>query len=133
MGFKEKITDYYTKSYLKKYGDRLTQAQGNVLSIKVDIKRYFWIFYVLTAVVLIKPERSKNVIKSTYKKKRWFKKPSFMNINQGHLVIIQALRDKKARENLKILNIRNLSNKQDLIPVDYPQPKSLTKIQRVRK
>lgn len=133
MGFKEKITDYYTKSYLKKYGDRLTQAQGNVLSIKVDIKRYLWIFYVLTAVVLIKPERSKNVIKSTYKKKRWFKKPSFMNINQGHLVIIQALRDKKARENLKILNIRNLSNKQDLIPVDYPQPKSLTKIQRVRK
>lgn len=133
MGFKEKITDYYTKSYLKKYGDRLTQAQGNVLSIKVDIKRYFWIFYVLTAVVLIKPERSKNVIKSTYKKKRWFKKPSFMNINQGHLVIVQALKDKKTRENLKILNIRNLSNKQDLIPVDYPQPKSLTKIQRIRK
>lgn len=133
MGFKEKITNYYTNSYLKKYGDRLTQAQGNVLSIKVDIKKYFWIFYVLTAVVLIKPERSKNVIKSTYKKKQLFKKPSFMNINQGHLVIIQALRDKKFRENLKILNIRNLSNKQDLIPVDYPQPKSLTKIQRVRK
>lgn len=133
MGFKDKITDYYTKSYLKKYGDRLTQAQGNVLSVKIDVKKYLWIFYVLTAVVLIKPERSKNIIKCTYKKKRWFKKPIFMNINQGHLVIIQALKDKKVRENLKILNIRNLSNKQDLIPVDQPQPKSLTKIQRVRK
>ena len=56
-----------------------------------------------------------------------------MNINQGHLVIVQALKDKKVRENLKILNIRNLSNRQDLIPVDQPQPKSLTKVQRVRK
>ncbi len=56
-----------------------------------------------------------------------------MNINQGHLVIIQALRDKKNHENLKILNIRNLSNKQDLIPVNQPQPKSITKIQRIRK
>ena len=63
MGFKDKITDYYTKSYLKKYGDRLTQAQGNVLSVKIDVKKYLWIFYVLTAVVLIKPERSKNIIK----------------------------------------------------------------------
>ena len=133
MGFKDKITDYYTKSYLKKYGDRLTQAQWNVLSVKIDVKRYLWIFYVLTAVVLIKPERSKNIIKCTYKKKRWFKKPFFININQGHLVIVQALKDKKVRENLKILNIRNLSNRQDLIPVDQPQPKSLTKVQRVRK
>lgn len=133
MGFKDKITEYYTQSYIKKYGDRLTQSQGNVLSVKIDVKKYFWIFYVLTAVVLIKPERSKNIIKCYYKKKTWFKKPTFMNIHQGHFVIVQALRDKKARENLKILNIRNLSNKQDLIPVDSPQPKSLTKVQRVRK
>ena len=35
MGFRDKITDYYTKSYIKKYGDRLTQAQGNVLSEKI--------------------------------------------------------------------------------------------------
>lgn len=133
MGFKDTLTNYYTKSYLKKYGDRLTQAQGNVLSVKVNIKKYFWFFYVLTAVIVIKPERSRNVIKCTYKKRRLFKKPSFMNINQGHLVIVQALKDKKVRENLKILNVRNLSNRQDLIPVDIPQPKSLTKIQRIRK
>lgn len=133
MGFRDKLTEYYTKSYLKKYGDRLTQSQGNVLSIKVNVKRYLWIFYILTAVVVLKPERSKNIIKCTYKKKRWFKKPTFMNINQGHFVIVQALKDKKARENLRILNIRNLSNKQDLIPVNQPQPKSMTKIQRVRK
>ncbi|BAK81120.1 hypothetical protein [Candidatus Arthromitus sp. SFB-rat-Yit] len=133
MGFRDKLTDYYTKSYLKKYGDRLTQSQGNILSVKVNVKRYLWIFYILTAVVVIKPQNSKNIIKCVYKKRRWFKKPSFMNLNQGHLVIVQALRDKKNHEILKILNIRNLSNKQDLIPVDQPQPKSLTKIQRVRK
>lgn len=133
MGFKDTLTNYYTKSYLKKYGDRLTQAQGNVLSVKIDVKKYFWFFYVLTAIIVIKQERSRNVIKCTYKKRRFFKKPTFMNINQGHLVIVQALRDKKARENLKILNVRNLSNRQDLVPVDLPQPKSLTKIQRVRK
>lgn len=133
MGFRDKITDYYTKSYIKKYGDRLTQAQGNVLSIKVEMKKYLWIFYILTAVVFVKPERSKNVIKCTYKKKRCFKKPSFMDINQGHLVIVQALRDKKNKEILNVLNIRNLSNKQDLIVTDQPQPKSLTKVQRVRR
>ena len=133
MGFRDKLTDYYTKSYFKKYGDRLTQSQGNILSVKVNVKKYLWIFYILTAVVVIKPQNSKNVVKCTYKKRRWFKKPSFMNLNQGHLVIVQALRDKKNHEVLKILNIRNLSNKQDLVPVDQPQPKSLTKIQRVRK
>ncbi len=133
MGFKDTLTNYYMKSYLKKYGDRLTQTQGNVLSVKLSIKRYIWFFYILTATVVIKPERSKNVVKCIYKKKRLFKKPSFMNINQGHLVIVQALKDKKVRENLRVLNIRNLSNRQDLVPVDVPQPKSLTKIQRVRK
>ncbi|EIA28624.1 hypothetical protein SFB6_038G36, partial [Candidatus Arthromitus sp. SFB-co] len=25
MGFRDKLTEYYTKSYFKKYGDRLTQ------------------------------------------------------------------------------------------------------------
>ena len=133
MGFKDKITDYYMKSYIKKYGDRLTQVQGNVLSVKIDIKRILWIFYTITAVVFVKPERSKNVTKCTYKKRRWFKKPNFMNINQGHFVIVQALKDKKTRENLKILNIRNLTNKQDLVQVNQPQPKSLTKVQRMRK
>ncbi len=133
MGFRDKLTEYYTKSYFKKYGDRLTQSQGNILSVKVNIKKYLWIFYILTAIVVIKPQNSRNIMKCIYKKKRWFKKPHFMNINQGHLVIIQALRDKKNHENLKILNIRNLSNKQDLIPVNQPQPKSITKIQRIRK
>ncbi len=133
MGFRDKLTDYYTKSYLQKYGDRLTQSQGNVLSINVNVKKILWIFYILTAVVVIKPERSKNIVKCVYKKKRWFKKPTFMNINQGHFVIIQCLKDKKNPENLKVLNIRNLSNKQDLVQTNQPQPKTTTKIQRVRK
>lgn len=133
MGFRDKITEYYTKSYLKKYGDRLTQTQGNVLSVKTSMKRFLWIFYILTAVVIVKPERSKNVVKCIYKKKSWFKKPLFMVLNQGHLVIVQALKGKKNKDSLQILNIRNLSNKQDLIPVDQPQPKLSPKIQRARK
>lgn len=133
MGFKDKLTDYYMKSYMKKYGDRLTQVQGNVLSVKVDFKRFLWIFYTITAVIFVKPERSKNITKCIYKKRRWFKKPIFMNINPGHFVIVQALKDKKSKEHINILNIRNLSNKQDLVEVNQPQPKSLTKIQRVRK
>ncbi len=41
MGFKEKLGSYYTEAYLKKYGDRITQVQGNVISAKVEKNLYF--------------------------------------------------------------------------------------------
>ncbi len=47
MGLKDKITNSYTQAYLKRYGDRLTQAQGRVLSVKVEEKNYLRIFYKL--------------------------------------------------------------------------------------
>lgn len=34
MGFKEKLSKYYTDSYLEKYGDRMAQFQGSVISEK---------------------------------------------------------------------------------------------------
>ena len=58
MGFKDKLQKYYADNYMKKYGDRITQAYGTVLSVKVEEKKYLWIFNVLTATIIIKPEGS---------------------------------------------------------------------------
>lgn len=129
MSIKEKFAKYYTDSYLKKYGDRLTQLQGNAISVKVEEKTILWLFHKLKVVVIIKPERSKSVMQCVYKKNKWFKKPAFLTINQGNLLIIQGLKGKKgkdAREIITIMNVRNLTTKKDLIPVEG-------KVQRVQK
>jgi hypothetical protein len=129
MSIKEKFAKYYTDTYLKRYGDRLTQVQGNVVSVKIEEKTILWIFHKIKAVLIVKPDRSKSVIKCVYKKNRWFKKPTFLTINQGNLLIVQGLKGKKGKddkEGLSIMNIRNLSTKRDLIPVEG-------KVQRVQK
>lgn len=128
MSFKEKLAKAYTNAYIDKYGDRLTQVQGHVLSVKITTKTILWIYNIIKVDVLVKPERSKAIARCQYKQKRWFKKPSFIQLNQGHLVVIQGLKGKKGKENsdvLKILNVRNLTTKKDLVPVDQ-------KVQRVR-
>lgn len=132
MSIKEKFSKVYADSYLKKYGDRLTQVQGNVVSAKVEEKTILWIFHKLKVTIIVKPDRSKTVVKCMYKKNRWFKKPNFIGITQGNLVIIQGLKGKKGKENrelLTIMNVRNLSTKKDLVAVDgKPQ-----KVQQVRR
>ncbi len=136
MGFKDKLAKYYTDSYIKKYGDRLAQVQGNVVSVKVEEKTILWIFHKISAVLIVRPERSKNVVKCTYKKNKWFKKPGFLNINQGNLVIVQGLKGKKSkkskesREVIEIMNIKNLTTRKDLVPVEGQQVKRVQKIQR---
>lgn len=128
MSFKEKLAKAYTNAYVDKYGDRLTQVQGHVLSVKITTKTILWIYNIIKVDVLVKPERSKAIARCQYKQKRWFKKPSFIQLSQGHLVVIQGLKGKKGKENsdvLKILNVRNLTTKKDLVPVDQ-------KVQRVR-
>lgn len=130
MGFKDKLTQRYTESYFKKYGDRLTQVQGKVLSIKIEPKTILWIFNKLTVTILIKPERSKNIVKCIYDKKRWFKKINFISVSQGNSLIIQGLKGKKGKENrelVEILNIRNLTTKKDLVPIE-----GTPKVQKVR-
>lgn len=135
MSFKEKLTEYYTQSYLKKYGDRLTQVQGNVVSVKIEEKTILWIFHKLTATLLVRPDRSKGVVKCVYKKNRWFKKPEFIQVSQGNLLIVQGLKGKKSKkgnqstESTTIINIRNLSTKKDLVPVEG----KAGKIQRTQK
>lgn len=132
MSFKEKISQYYTKSYLKKYGDRLTQVQGTVVSIKVTRKTILWIFHKLNVSLLVRPERSKNVVKCSYVRKKWFKKPDFITINQGNLVLVQGLKGKRGKENrehIDLINIRNMTTKKDLIPVEG-KPQRVKRVQQ---
>lgn len=139
MSFKEKMQKYYTDSFMKKNGDRLTQIQGNVISIKVELKAVLWIFHKLTATVLVKPDRSRNIVKCVYRRNRWFKKPEFMTLNQGNLVIVQGLKstsgkkdDKK--EYIQIMNIRNMNTKKDLVKIDgdQSQVKPVRKVRRMK-
>lgn len=128
MGFKEKISKYYTDSYIKKYGDRMTQFQGNVLSSKVEEKTVLWIFHKIAATLIVKPDTSKMVIKCVYRKNSWFKKPSFLQVNQGHKVIIMGLKGEKGKDkndSISIMNVINLTNKSDLVPVDHSQLKKV--------
>ncbi len=129
MSFKEKIAQYYSKAYLKKYGDRLTQVQGTVVSVKVAEKTILWIFHKISVVILVRPDRSKNIVKCTYTRNRWFKKPEFIPITQGNLVLAQGLKGKKGKQNseqIELINIRNMTTKKDLVPMEG-------KIQRVQK
>ena len=133
MGFKEKLAGHYTKAYFKKYGDRLSQVQGSVISVKVEEKTILWIFHKLIATIIVRPDRSKTVMKCQLKKKKWFKKPYMITVSQGHQVLIQGLKGKKGKENrevIEIMNIRNFTTKKDLVQTDQPQPKAVTKYKR---
>ena len=131
MGFKDKLTNSYTQAYLKRYGDRVTQAQGRVLSVKVEEKSFLKIFYRLTVTILVKADGSKSIAKCIFKKRRWFRKIKFISVLQGHSVIIQGMKGKKGkehREQIQIINIRNMTTKKDLVPTKGDAPK----VQRVR-
>lgn len=130
MGFKDMLAKRYSDAFLKKYGDRITQVQGRILSVKETVKTILWVYHVIKVDVLVKPERSKNVTRCQYTKKQWFKKPTFMPLSQGNLVVIQGVKGKKGKEDselISILNVMNLTTKQDLIPVDQP------KVQRMKR
>ncbi|GAA0115882.1 hypothetical protein [Clostridium senegalense] len=136
MGFKDKLSQSYTSAYLNRYGDRLTQLQGRILSIKVEQKSFLGIINTITATLVVKAMASSGVNTCYYKKRRWFKKPAFMNISQGHSVIIQGLkpdkkkkRKKKQDEFISIINIVNMTNKSELVPSNGEIPK---KVQRVK-
>ncbi len=138
MGFREKLAKHYTDAYITKYGDRLAQIQGNVVSVKVEEKTILWLFHKITAILILRPERSKGIVKCIYKKNKWFKKPGFININPGHLLVIQGLKSKKGKkskdnkESIEIMNIMNLTTKKDLVPVDKSQLKKSQKVQRIK-
>jgi hypothetical protein len=121
MGFRESLAKRYADSYLKKYGDRLVQIQGHVLSVKITAKTVLWIFNKLIVDVVVKPERSKAIMRCQYKRNRWFKKPEFMQLSQGNLVLIQGMKGKKGKENsdvITIMNVKNFTTKKDLVKTD---------------
>lgn len=144
MGFKDNLQNYYAKRYLKKYGDRLAQVQGNVVSTKVTEKTILGIIHKLDVAILIKPERSKNIVQCVFTKTRWFKRPEFIPISQGNLLIVQGLKGKKTKDSKKtrkskessekitIMNVRNLTTKKDLIPIEGNVPQVKRQYQRLK-
>lgn len=121
MSITEKLQSYYTNRYLKKYGDRITQIQGNVVSVKIEQKTILWIFHKLFVTLIVRQERMKNVTKCVYKKNKFFKKPDFISVSQGNLVVVQGLKGKKGKENrelIEIMNLRNFTTKKDLVATD---------------
>lgn len=131
MGFKEKFSgkfnNYFQNAYLEKYGDRITSVSGTVLSVKLVEKSYI-IFNRLIVEMVVKPEVGKKVVKCWYKKNRWFKKPEFISVKQGHKIIIMGVTgDKNSKkensQEVQIMNLLNLTTKKDLIPVDHSQIK----------
>ena len=126
MGFKDKMTKYYSDAYMEKYGDRMTSVAGTILSFKTEVKSILGIFNKLHVFLVVKPEVGKQVVKCEYKKNRWFKKPQFIDVNQGHKVIIMGLKGVKGKansENVLISNIANLTTRKDLHPFDHSQIK----------
>ncbi|MBV4419118.1 hypothetical protein KM800_07205 [Clostridium tyrobutyricum] len=135
MSLKEKISQYYAKSYFKKYGDRLTQIQGTIVSVKITTKTILWIFNTLKVTLLVRPERSKNITHCSYIKKKWFKKPEFIPIKQGNFVLVQGLKGKAGkgnREQIQLINIRNMTTKKDLVPIEGKIPKVQRRVQRFK-
>ena len=126
MGFKDKMTKYYSDAYMEKYGDRMTSVAGTILSVKTEVKSILGIFNKLHVFLVVKPEVGKQVVKCEYKENRWFKKPQFIDVNQGHKVIIMGLKGIKGKansENVLISNIANLTTRKDLHPFDHSQIK----------
>ena len=126
MGFKDKMTKYYSDAYMEKYGDRMTSVAGTILSVKTEVKSILGIFNKLHVFLVVKPEVGKQVAKCEYKQNKWFKKPQFIDVNQGHKVIIMGLKGIKGKansENILVSNIANLTTKKDLHPFDHSQIK----------
>lgn len=125
MGFREKFDNYFRDSYFEKYGDRMTSAAGTVVSVKFQEKNFI-LFHKLIVDIVIKPEMGKSIIKSRYKKFRWFKKVDFIPVNMGHKVMIMGLKGIKGKKDSDVViiqNIINLTTKRDLIPIDHSQIK----------
>lgn len=133
MGFKDKLQKYYAEGYMERYGDRITQEYGTVLSVKIEEKSYLWIFNKLTATIVLKPDGSRHIVRAKYKARRWFKKPNFLKLSQGNTVLLQGLKGKEGKENrdiMEIKNIRNVTTKKDLFKVDAPMPKKQVQYKR---
>ncbi len=136
MGLKDKMNKYLQDSYMEKYGDRVASASGTVVSVKFTEKNYIIIKKLIVDLV-IKSDTSRGVVKATYKKNRWFKKPEFIPVKIGNKVIVMGLKGIKGQKDADVIvlqNLLNLTTKKDLAPFDHSQLKKAkqqaTKMQR---
>jgi hypothetical protein len=117
MGFRDSLNKAYQDRLLKKYGDRMTALRGNIVNIKITEKRFLFFIHNLRVDILLKPERSKNIVRCYFKKRTWFKKYNLINLQNGHLVVVQGLKDKKG-EAIEIMNVQNLTTRKSIVDVD---------------
>lgn len=110
MGIKDKLEEYQRDTFLEKHGDRIAPILGNVLSIKVERKKKFFIFHILEVNMVVKPQRSKNVVRCQYKKKAFFNEPTFMDVAMGNEVLVQGMKGEKGKNGAEIVTIMNLVN-----------------------
>lgn len=136
MGLKDKMNKYLQDSYMEKYGDRVASASGTVVSVKFTEKNYIIIKKLIVDLV-IKSDTSRGVVKATYKKNRWFRKPEFIPVKIGNKVIVMGLKGIKGQKDADVIvlqNLLNLTTKKDLAPFDHSQLKKAkqqaTKMQR---
>lgn len=133
MGFRDSLNKGMQDRYLKKYGDRMTALRGNIINVKITEKRFLFFIHNLRVDILLRPERSKNIVRCYYKRRTWFKKYNLLNLQNGHLIIVQGLKDKKG-EAIEIINIQNLTTKKSIIDPDkIKQEQQKQKVQRVYK
>lgn len=117
MGFKDSLNQMLQERYLKKYGDRMTAYRGNIISVKIEQKTILFFIHILSVSLLLKPERSKNIIRCHMKKRTFFKKSKIISLQQGQLIVVQGLKDKKG-EAVEILNIQNITTKKNIVDIE---------------
>ena len=96
MGFKDKMTKYYSDAYMNKYGDRMTSVSGTVLSVKTETKSFLGIFNRLNVWLVV------------------------------NKVIVMGNKGEKGKANSEVViasNIANLTTRKDLHPFDHSQIK----------
>lgn len=120
MGIRNKFEEYQMETFMEQHGDRITPVYGNVLSIKVDRSRKFFLWHVLNVSLVVKPVGSRNVTRCQYKKSG-FKEPAFISIRQGNEVLVQGLKGEKGKESaetVKIMNVVNITDRTQLVEGD---------------
>ena len=124
MSFKSDLNEMMQKRYLKKYGDRMAALSGNIINVKITCKTFLFFIHNLRVDILLRPERSKNIVRCYFRKRTWFKKFNLINLQTGHLIVIQGLKDKSG-EAIEALNIQNITTKKSIIDVEELKRKQI--------
>lgn len=120
MGIRSKFEEYQMETFMEQHGDRITPVYGNVLSVKIDRQKKFFLWNVLNVSLVVKPAGSRNVTRCQYKKSG-FKEAPFIAIRQGNEVLVQGLKGEKGKESAEtvtIMNVVNITDRTQLVEGD---------------